>query len=377
MFDLDDDQRHWALAAHVATLILRGLPGSTVACGRRGSGRPPADYITPTPNGPLMVFGPDGRFIVNFVGDGTWLDAEGRKFSTSGMLEGGPESIAKGLIHTAGLTPGRGATQHVRNPRSDRNDSAGLRRLLKPLSTNTWRDQWPYPEPPHWPNDTPPSMCLPTADTRFILATYQLDSCTFTAGTPQASRWGVESLRVPAIPDTALRDGFLAAPQQIHPGDCVATVGPKFGNQADELDFDDDISGETLIWHPQLVLHVEPEGLDHLRVWLLVDHHVANEHTPLSALGTRGDMQRLPTGELRRNERAAVLAEFHLNVFCRGCGNRGRPIMYGLPDLDFPDYYAIGGCLVEPDQPEYVCACGNQWNDAGTYISDPESSYEL
>ena len=37
-------------------------------------------------------------------------------------------------------------------------------------------------------------------------------------------------------------------------------------------------------------------------------------------------------------------ARFQLNVFCDECGNRAKPIVYGMPGPDEPKYLALGGC---------------------------------
>ena len=34
-----------------------------------------------------------------------------------------------------------------------------------------------------------------------------------------------------------------------------------------------------------------------------------------------------------------------------------------LPTSEDPTYLAIGGCVIQEDQPRYTCHCGNDWTD--------------
>ncbi len=84
--------------------------------------------------------------------------------------------------------------------------------------------------------DTPSSICLASEDARMILAPYDPLSCTYTVLAGDGKRWGVESLRIPRIPDDALRSGFGSAPMDVHAGDCVVTVGQKFATDGEQAD---------------------------------------------------------------------------------------------------------------------------------------------
>jgi len=52
---------------------------------------------------------------------------------------------------------------------------------------------------------------------------------------------------------------------------------------------------------------------------------------------------------------------------CPACGGAGIPIEYGLPDAELWEAEqrgeaVIGGCIVEPDNPDYLCgSCGQRW----------------
>lgn len=237
---------------------------------------------------------------------------------------------------------------------------------MNPTPTHTWRDDYNYPRLPKWGTETPPSMCLQAPDTRVILTTYDQASCTYTPDYSGNSRWGVETLRIPAIRDTALQDGQLAAPEHIHAGDCMVTMGPKVGTVADGIR----ALTNTYIWHPQRVLHVENEGAGHLRVWLIFDDDVASEWAEPGdfsrTFSSRNTDPRILTGP----DRALLLARFGLNVFCPKCGNRATPIVYGLPGPDEPPYIALGGCIVETGQPNYICTCGHEWADTFDSITE-------
>jgi hypothetical protein len=353
-------EQHWALSATIANFILRGLPGSRVLCGHPRWRTQPADYITPVPNPPLTVFGPDGRFIVSFLHDGTWLNAVGRRNSVSEIIEGSPRTIANMLVEDAGLGERQDLRIHTSRRAHPYQDSA-LPRMLQPTSTKTWRDDYPYPSPPNWGAETPPSSCLTSPKTRLILAPYEPNSSTYTAGYGSSARWGIESLRVPAMREHLRRNMESIALTQIHPGDCLVTFGRKFASRDGELDFEEEDYRKPLLWHPQEVVHVEPEGQHHLRVWLIVDRDVSNEAVaPADVDFDIRPNQRHPR-VLEAGDRAKILEAFNLDVFCPNCGNRGRPIIYGMPGPDEPEYLVMGGCIVSEDQPQYVCSCDHTW----------------
>jgi hypothetical protein len=345
----------WELSASIANLIVRGAPGSTVTCGDPRSRQGVVDYITPLPLTPLRVFGPDGRFIVSFLKDGSWIDANGNQSSTRGFIEGSPEAIARMLLEDAGINPRGGKPR--RRPVNHPVHSDKLPRMITPQHTRTWRDGYAFASPPERDPNTPPSICLRSPATRLILATYEPDSCTYASGYGASARWGVESLRVPMIGNDSLREGDARSPSEIHEGDCVVT----FGRKQSVLDDDDEEYHANLLWHPQEVVHVEPEGTGFVRVWLIVDNDVANDYVDPSDLGIRTDSPWRGTRVLTGEDRHVVLEEFNLDVFCSKCGNRARPILYGLPSSMEPSYFIMGGCLVEPGQPDYVCACGHEW----------------
>lgn len=332
----------WGLSALIATLILRQLPGSRVACGANRHPQP-LDYIPPTPQPPLAVFGPDGGFIVTFFADGSWIEADGRHANVSGFIEGSPEAIARLLIDKAGLDP-RPISR--RAPRAQ--TPSDLPRLLNPQETFTWRDSYQYPKPPAWPQDAPPSLCRQSPSARIICAPYEQGSCTYSS--PRDSRWGTETLRIQRIPIPDPHSTPL--PDDIHEGDCLITYGRKLPANEDEF-------AEPLFWHPQLVIHAEPEGADHQRVWLVRDAHVANEYATGEDLPTLTPETR--SRVLTQDERQEVLEHFNLDVFCPQCSARATPIIYGMPAPDFPSYYAVGGCLIDADNPNYICDCGHTW----------------
>jgi hypothetical protein len=357
-------EEHWELSALIASLIVRGAPGSTATCGDPPSRQGTVDYITPLPVTPLRVFGPDGRFIVSFLQDGSWIDATGNQSSTHGFIEGSPEAIARMLLEHAGINP-RGGKPHRRSVnRTVHSDK--LPRMLTPQPTRTWRDGYAFASPPKRDSNTPASICLKSPDSRLILAAYDPNSCTYASSYGANARWGIESLRVQTMPEDALRSGHAASPSQIHDGDCLITFGSKQSGPNNQLEYDDEDHHGDLLWHPQEVVHVEPEGSGFVRVWLIVDHDVGNEHADPRDIGLRIDRDQEKTRVLTGNERQEVIDAFSLDVFCTQCGNRARPIVYGLPGSSDPSYLIFGGCIMEPGQPDYACTCGHQWsNDRG------------
>lgn len=357
-------EERWLRSAQLASLIMRALRGERVTTGhpRAASGR--TDYITASPNPPLTVFGPDGRFIVSFLKDGTWIEATGRVASTANFLEGTPGSIARLLITDAGynLAPQQSRTAPRNRPSKHYEDA--LLRLLQPHPTDTWLDNVQLPHGQTWDEHTPASICRESAATRLILAPYDPNACTF--ATTGHLRWGVESLRIPAIPDEPLSSFATRAHEQVRAGDCLLTLGPKHADPAQQLEFDSDelqdLQG-TLVWFPQRVVRVEPEGADHLRVWLARDKHVANDYADPDGLGPTLLESPSITVVLDGDDAQAVYQHFQLNVFCGQCGNRAKPIVYGLPTSEDPSYVAIGGCIFEEDAPNYTCSCSHIWRD--------------
>lgn len=350
--------QNWAIGAELATLILQRLPGSRVSCGTAHGQMVPVDYITPQPNPPLAVFAPDDRFIVSFSGDGTWIDASGRVSSTAGILEGGPGTIAELLIRIAGVD--MQAARERKFPRQRGVSGDGLRRLQDPVETNTWRDIVRLPDDQIWDASTPPSICRSSANARIILTPYDLESCTYAGPRYGQVRWGVESLRIPTFPDSESYSPHWSPTEPIHGGDCLVTWGPKFFGGSDQLGFKTDLDGD-LIWHPQLVIRAEPEGQSHVRVWLAVDDDVRNDHASPDELDLSSGRYRREPGVLDRRQSTNLLEQFQLNVFCPECGNRGKPIAYGMPGPDEPVYLALGGCIVQPESPLYFCPCGHEW----------------
>jgi len=351
-------EENWAIGAELSTLILQRLPGARVSCGQERGRAKPVDYITPQPNPPLVVFAPDGRFIVSFTGDGSWIEASGRVSSTAGILEGSPGTVAEMIIRIAGVD--MQPFKHPKFPRRRHVPGDGLRRLQDPTDTHTWRDRVTLPRDQTWDASTPPSICRASATSRIIRTPYDPESCTYAGPGYRQTRWGVESLRIPAFPDSEVYSPTWSPPEPVHEGDCLVTFGPKFFGGDDQLGFKTDLDGDW-IWHPLLVLRAEPEGQRHVRVWLAVDGDVRNEHASVDELElSRGPYRHEPR-VLESRESVKLLEHFQLNVFCPECGNRGKPIVYGLPGPDEPDYLALGGCIVESDQPLYVCPCGHEW----------------
>ena len=349
----------WIITARIAILIQRMVPGSRVTTGHPRGPSDRTDYITLTPNSPLTVFGPDGRFIVSFLKDGTWIDANGRVSSPAGFLEGGPHSIAELIIREAGFTPPSGGWQPRGRIRPNYDD--GLRRSLQPTPTHTWRDVVKLPSGQTWDENTPPSICRESVASRLLLASYDPNSCTFT--TSMHPRWGVESLRIPAIKADPVTDRDYLQIEQVRAGDCLFTMGPKFpasGESEGEADHDEDLEG-NLVWHPQRVIRVEPEGRDHLRVWLARDNDVANQTAHPDDLDVLHRPENYETKVLYGEDVTWLQHYFHLEVFCQECGNRGTPIVYGMPASDDPSHIALGGCVIQSDLPTYACSCGNRW----------------
>jgi len=239
-----------------------------------------------------------------------------------------------------------------------------LRRLLMPQPTNTWLDDVELPKGQTWDEHTPASICRESAATRLIFAAFEPNSCTFSA--TDHPRWGVESLRIPALKDDPLRGRPSRTIEQVRPGDCLLTVGPKFRAPADQLEFEDaeleDLQG-TLAWFPQPVVRVKPEGEGHLRVWVARDNHVMNDNADPDDLGLTRLVGAQETVIMNDDDAQTVYQHFQLNVFCAECGNRAKPIVYGMPTGEDPSYLAIGGCIFEENAPNYICSCGHSWNN--------------
>lgn len=355
----------WIFTTRIAILIQRMVPGSRVTTGHPRGPSERTDYRTLTPNPPLTVFGPDGRFIVSFLKDGTWIEATGRVSSTAGFLEGGPHSIAQLIIREAGFTPPSAGWQPRGRVRTNHDD--GLRRYLQASPTHTWRDVVKLPSGQTWDENTPPSVCRESVASRLILASYDPNSCTFTNSVHP--RWGVESLRIPAIKVDPVTDRDYLQIEQVRAGDCLFTMGPKCPASCaseDDTDQDEDLEG-NLVWHPQRVIRVETEGRDHLRVWLARDNDVANLTAHPDDLDVFNRPENHETKVLYSEDATWLTDYFYLDVFCDECGNRGKPIVYGMPASGDPSYIAVGGCVIQSDQPTYVCSCGNAWGSVDSF----------
>lgn len=352
-------QERWNSLVELVKVLLYALPGARVSSGADHSRSARVDYIPAVPNPPLTVFGPDGRFVISFLEDGRWIEADGRVANSSGIIEGSPEALARQWIRVAGL-------ELPRNMRADRMipqrtpPSFGLRRHLRPVSTNTWRDTVELQAGQTWDEHTPASICRESQASRLIAVHYEEDSCTFSR--TSHPRWGIESLRIRNfIPDPHYAT-WKPPIDPIRVGDCLLTVGRKVEAGDDQLKFEHEFDGERM-WFPQRVVHVEPEGAGHLRVWLAWDNDVNNDNATPDELSAP---IQLPTSQprvLTGREAFAIWQHFQLDVFCSECGNRGKPIVYGMPTSADPSYLAIGGCIIEPKQPRYTCYCGNDWTD--------------
>jgi len=350
---------HWSTSAQIATLIIQRLPYSRATSGSPRAQVDPSDHITPHPNPPLTVFGPDGRFIVTFFADGSWVDAAGEQSSTAEFIEGSPGAIADLLIRCAGLERVL-QEEHSQQRRSSQHDQVNRGREWReaPEPTRTWRDVVDLPPQQTWDEHTPPSVCRESPTSRLILAAYDPHSCTYAP--MDHPRWGVESLRIAAFESASAYRGHRLPIEPIHAGDCLISVGPMSSNSERKLDEDGDLEGDV-IWHPQRVLRVESEGDSHYRVWLAVDSDVRTQRQSLDRLGLRCSAFPQSPVVLSKEHAVRVLDFFQLDVFCRECGNRAKPLVYGLPGPDEPDYLAFGGCIIQPDQPLYACSCGHRW----------------
>ena len=344
----------WKISAEIADEVLRRLPSASVST---GVSQRVLDYIPPSPNPPIVITAVDGRFIVRFDEDGSWLEADGSRSRLESIIEGDKHVIAQMLIRHAGLEPDGGALE--RAARHELPD--GPRRLLEPHPTGTWRDHVRLPGGQIWDSRTPASICRESASSRLFLVSFEQGSCTF-AGPPGRlgrgpGRWGVESLRIGQPGLNFPADGGLP-----RVGDVLATVGEKFDSPGDHLDVADEYGG-IRVWHPQRVIQVAPEGERNLRVWLARDNDVANDNLAVEELPSSLTQEFGGTSLLDGADTRVLYTEFLLNIFCPECGNRGKPIIYGLPGPDEPAYLALGGCIISADQPAYVCECGEECRD--------------
>lgn len=350
-------QERWNSTVELAKALMGALPGIQVSSGAARSRLPRVDYIPPAANPPLNVFGPDGRFIVSFLGDGRWIEADGRIASTTGIIESSPEALARELIRVAGLELPRDTSKN-RPWRRQAPPSEKLQRLLEPRPTNTWRDNVGLPVGQNWDEHTPASICRESQASRLIAVPYDEYSCTFSR--TSHPRWGIESLRIPDFAHDPRYPTWKPPIDPIHIGDCLLTFGEKFESDEEQLQFDHEIDGVRL-WFPQRVVRVEPEGAGHLRVWLAVDRDVINDNATPEELTVPIELPRDQPRLLTSEEALQIWRFFQLDVFCRECGNRGKPLVYGMPTSTDPSYLVIGVCVIEPNQPRYTCYCGNAW----------------
>ncbi len=347
-------EQNWKISAEIANEVLRRLPGGRVST---GAPRGELDFIPPSAYPPIIITALDGRFVVRFDEDGSWVEADGRRSGVDGIIEGNPQTVAEMLIRTAGVEletePG--------DQRWHRELPKGPRRLIHPQSTNTWRDHVYLPQGQAWDSRTPASICRESPASRLFMANYEQASCTYAGSLGRSvsrrGRWGVESLRI-SVPNTRHPDDAVLP----RVGDVLATLGEKFDGTQEQLDFDDDYEGVRL-WHPQRIIQVVPEGNRHLRVWLARDDDVANDNLTLDEIPERLASRIRGTTHVQQGDAQALHARFQLNVFCDECGNRAKPIVYGMPGPDEPKYLALGGCIISADQPNYVCQCGEEWRD--------------
>lgn len=194
------------------------------------------------------------------------------------------------------------------------------------------------------PEHSPKSTCLPAYGGRVIVRGYDPDRWDLFR-IRGSQRWHLDVSLVPATDTTAMRTHGPAGP--VYSGDCVIYA---------DISIDDPPMPDWFF--PQRVIHVEPGPRGWHRVFTLRDFE------------TDDDCWRVPTdlakhmrgpdplhGPLRR----AALEVFRLNVDCPVCGARGVPIMYGMPAGPPGPHVAIGGCLVDPRNPNYECRCGAEW----------------
>jgi hypothetical protein len=340
--DVEDDrdfgriseESAYRYTAQTVTHLQSQHPSTTLQVGSN------LDFVPLQPMWPVRVE-INGQLIVQFEQDGTWLDAQGRTHSWRGIIEGSPKTIAEMLLRKAGLRDQR-RTRVLAAQTRDR-----LPRRDTPAPTHTWADDHFLAEIPDIPANAPPWVVVPPWPDRIVVTSYAPQSCTFT-GFHQ--RWAVESLLIPTLRQSRHQPRDL---QPLHAGDVLATVGP-----ATE---DEDAEGEPQVWHPQRVLRVQEAGTQHLRVWLLVDGEVRNRRLALDDFPGPLSGNHFTNGIVEGGAMRLVLDAFDLAVDCPTCGNRGRPIMWGLPAAPPPSYVIVGGCVIDHDPPAYQCACDTTW----------------
>ena len=186
------------------------------------------------------------------------------------------------------------------------------------------------------PANAPTSICLPSFG-RVVVRTFDAYACTYHP-VPSSDRWVIETTSLPTAPSSTRG---LCGP--VIPGDCVIYIG---SSESDE---------EPVVWFPQRVLDVVVTGETQV-VFTLGDLTVRDEavdpvgFAPVLHAPLRGDIRRW------------ALESFGLNVDCERCGARGRRISYGLPSGHPGPHVILGGCLVDPGNPDYGCEfCGAEW----------------
>jgi hypothetical protein len=195
-----------------------------------------------------------------------------------------------------------------------------------------------------WDEHTPPSICLQEPDSRLLLATYNVNSVTFTPST-QSQRWGIETLRIPQLTRSTEKQDHSNQVDGVRAGDCLVTIGLKRTVTEPQPD-DQDNYERTLIWHPQRVLEVQPDIDGRLKVWLARDNDVASQSSSPEDLDIHIDPQLPITRMLTESERINLSWAFNLDAFCPDCGSRGRPILSGMQDFTEPSYVSLGGCIL-------------------------------
>lgn len=195
------------------------------------------------------------------------------------------------------------------------------------------------------PEAAPVSWCLPAYGGRVVVRgydTYRSDLSPLSG----SSRWMLDSTFVPlTVPMSERADGPHGT---VFPGDCVIFFGG------------DSERPESHLWYPQRVIHTEAGRSGWQRVWAIRDTSEVPESLTDRSSTALPRWMRI-SQPLHGDRRRMALELFGLNVDCPVCGARGRPIMYGMPPGPPGPHIAIGGCLVDADNPSCSCHCGAHW----------------
>lgn len=226
-----------------------------------------------------------------------------------------------------------------------------------PRSSVTWQGELPGEDAPSW-------ACLAKPGAPVVVRRYDARSRTCDALSSRG-RWLLESAMVPRRPirPAEFQVGWDLAVGDVQPGWCIVYAGHR-------------------LWFPQRVLRVDVVSDDWQRVWTLGDIDRRDvwqddlEYAWDNGLATGWKLEEmrqphwkepgpwwpLQSEPLSEEVRRFTLAKFYIPGECPQCNEFGKPIFYGFPSGPLGPHVITGGCGITGDDPDYGCACGEEWS---------------